>query len=440
MTQYPPTLQINAQRLQNDFNELAEIGATVEGGVSRLALSNEDLEARAWFANKIEEAGLMVRDDDVGNLSGVLYCANPQAKTFLMGSHLDTVQNAGLYDGALGVLVALEIIRTVKDAGIELPVNLEAIDFTDEEGTWQSFFGSLGLTGNLSEKYVNDAEQDNAAFRVALFRAGIRPSEVYRAKRISDDLAGYLELHIEQGERLARTGNQVGIVTGIVGRSTYQFTFHGEATHAATTAHDKRRDALQGAAVFITEMHRMGREDYPDGNVNCGNVLVEPGTFNQIPSKASLQVEMRHPDEAILAEMESRIIRLAHDVARDYRLSVSPTTKLRRKAAQMHPQLINLISELCDSSEVRCMKLNSYAGHDAQMLSEITPSGMIFVPSHGGVSHNPREFTDWEDIFIGANLMLHTMLQWVLQSPPTQQGDEMENVGEVSPYSEGGEI
>jgi N-carbamoyl-L-amino-acid hydrolase len=417
MTQYPSTLQINSKRLLDDFNELADIGATVEGGVSRLALSNEDLEARAWFANKIEESGLMVRDDDVGNLSGVLYCDNMDAKTFLMGSHLDTVQNAGLYDGALGVLTALEIIRTVKDAGLQLPVHLEAIDFTDEEGTWQSFFGSLGLTGNLSEKHVNDAEQDNAAFRVALFRAGIRPSEVHRAKRNSDNLAGYLELHIEQGERLARAGNQIGIVTGIVGRSTYNFVFYGEATHAATTAPDKRRDALQGAAVFITEIHRIAREDYPDGNVNCGNVLVEPGTFNQIPSKASLQVEMRHPDEAILSEMESRIIRLAHDVARDYRLSVAPTTKLRRKAAQMHPQLINLISDLCETSDLRSMRLNSYAGHDAQMLSEITPAGMIFVPSHGGVSHNPREFTDWEDVEAGANLMLHTMLRWVLHSP-----------------------
>lgn len=413
-------LRLNAQRLQDDFNTLAEIGATFEGGISRIALSNEDLEARAWFANRIEESELFVRDDDVGNLSGVLLSKNPNAKTFLMGSHLDTVQNAGLYDGTIGVLVALEILRTVKEAELELPVHLEAINFTDEEGAWLSFFGSLGLTGMLSAKHLSDAEQDNPALRVALFRAGIRPSEVHRAKRNADDLAGYLELHIEQGERLARTGNQIGIVSGIVGRSTYNFVFHGEATHAATTAPEKRRDALHGAAVFINEMHRMGLEDYPDGHVNCGNVHVEPGTFNQIPSKASLRVEMRHPDEAILAEMESRLIRLAQDIARDYRLSVSPSTVLRRKAAQMHPRFIELIGNLCNEEDLRCMKLNSYAGHDAQMISEITPSGMIFVPSHGGVSHNPREFTDWEDILVGGNLMLHTMLRWIeeLSSTP----------------------
>jgi len=404
-------LAINNRRLKDDFNELANIGTTVGGGISRLALSNEDLEGRAWFANRIEEAGLLVRDDEVGNLSGVLPAHQRDARTLLMGSHLDTVLNGGKYDGTIGVLAALECLRTIKEAGLELPVHLEVINFTDEEGTWQSFFGSLGFTGALQAKHLNDAEVDNGAFRAALFRAGIRPSEVHRAKRRPADLVGYLELHIEQSETLALAEKQIGIVTKIVGRSTYNFNFHGEATHAATTSRYKQRDALQGASRFITAMHDMTHADYPEGVVNCGDIHVKPGAYNVVPELASLQVECRHHDESILSEMESRLIRLAQDCAKAHHLTVIVQSVLRRPVAIMNPHMVDTIQAVCDEQQRTQMPIISYAGHDTQILSPFVPSAMIFVPSQGGISHSPREYTEWKDIEAGANVLLHIILK-----------------------------
>lgn len=408
-----PQLTINNDRLKTDFEALSEIGATHGGGISRLALSNEDLEARAWFANRIEEAGLMVRDDEVGNLSGVYYCPTPSAKTFLIGSHLDTVPNGGRYDGALGVLVGLECLRTIKEAHIELPVHLEVIDFTDEEGTWQSFFGSLGLTGMLNDTHWNDTEQDNGAFRVALFRAGIRPNEVHLAQRTTDKISGYLELHIEQSETLVNSDKQIGIVSKIVGRSTYDINFYGEATHAATTNRAKQKDALQAAARFITEMHSLASEKYPQGVFNCGNVIVQPGAYNVVPDLASLRVELRHHEETILAEMDSAIIRLAHEIAKHYRVSVGIDQVLRRDVATMNTDMQAVIEQVCEQQSRTHMPIISYAGHDAQILSQTFPCSMIFVPSQDGISHSPKELTNWIDIEAGANVMLQTILQLI---------------------------
>lgn len=412
----PTSLKIDSQRLRDDFDDLAEIGATLSGGVSRLALSNEDLEARAWFANRIEEAGLFVRDDEVGNLSGVLFSQAADAKTLLIGSHLDTVPNGGHFDGTIGVLAGLECLRTIKESSIDLPFHLEVINFTDEEGSWQSFFGSMGLTGILQETHINDAQQDNAAFRAALFRAGIRPTEVHRAKRQPETIAGYLELHIEQGDRLAQANVTIGVVTGIVGRTTYNITYYGEATHAATTNMVQRRDALQGAAQFITGVHQMIQQHYPGGVVNCGNVNVQPGTFSVVPAQVSLLVECRHPDQTILADMQAHIAQLAKQCAENHRLGVEIQLVLQRPAANMHPALIDIIERVCEAHEQTYMHLVSYAGHDAQILSPFTPSAMIFIPSANGISHNPKEHSEWASVETGATILLQTILQ-LAQTP-----------------------
>lgn len=407
----PLQLKINSERLYADFQELACIGRMVTGGVSRPALSNEHLEARVWFGNLIEDAGLLFRDDEVGNMSGVLVSSNPLARTLLIGSHLDTVPNGGAYDGSVGVLAGLECLRTLREANVDLPFNVEVIDFTDEEGAWQSFLGSMGLAGMLTEAHINDSLEDHAALRAALHRAGIRPRDVYRARRDPDALMAYLELHIEQGERLQNAGCELGIVTRIIGRSTYNFTFYGEATHAATTAMDKRRDALQGAAVFITQMHALTRDEFPGAFVNCGNINVRPGTFNVVPSEASLRVECRHEEEDTLAHFESRMVRLAQECAANYRLTVSSHRVVHRDVALMDAHLMACMEKLCQQSGYTYQHLASFAGHDAQILSKVTPSAMLFVPSRDGISHNPREFTEWHYIEKGTDILLKTILQ-----------------------------
>lgn len=408
-------LKINSERLKADFDTLAEIGATMNGGVSRLALSNEDLEARAWLANQFEDAGLLVKDDDAGNLSGILPCSNPKAKTLLLGGHMDSVPNGGRFDGSLGILGSLECMRTLKEGGVTLPVHLEAINFTDEEGCWQSLFGSRALTGKLNTVYSNDQSADDGPFRAALFRAGIRPNDVHKAKRSPKSIAGYLELHIEQGYRLDELGLDIGVVTGIVGRTTYLLTFHGEAGHSGTTANAKRRNALQGASDYIVSAFDVTRNQFPKGVFNCGNLEVLPGKFNIIPSEARMTMECRHPDETRLLEMESALIRLAQEKAAQLHLTVNIKRIIHMPAASMAPDAIDAIEETCDDLQVSHTQLISYAGHDAQMLSGFTTSGMIFVPSVGGISHSPKEFTEWHHIEKGTNVLLHTILrlaQW----------------------------
>ena len=405
-----PDLKINADRLWDDFQAISDIGATVGGGISRLALSNEDIEARTWFADKIEESGLWLKDDEVGNISGLLFSSNIMAKTLMIGSHLDTVPNGGRYDGTIGVLAGLECLRTIQGAGINLPVHLEIINFTDEEGTWQSLFGSMGIAGSLQATHINDTEKDNSAFRAALFRAGILPGEYRKAQRDPTTIAGFVELHTEQGPYLAADQIPVGLVDRIVGRSTYTLTFYGEAAHAGTTSMESRRDALQGAATFITQIHQTIRTDFPDAMVNCGNIHVEPGAFNVVPAEASLRVEVRHPNDDVLMQMESRLVRLAQDCARNFSLTVNAQRILHRPVAIMHHDILSATKQACEIVDCRYREIVSYAGHDAQVLSNITRSGMIFIPSIDGVSHNPREFTQWEDIVLGTNVLLQTIL------------------------------
>ncbi|MBC8099028.1 MAG: Zn-dependent hydrolase [Armatimonadetes bacterium] len=414
-----PNLTINPDRLWADFEQLAHIGATPEGGVHRLALSNADLQARTWFAGQVDAAGLTLCDDAAGNLSAILPSLNPNAKTLLIGSHLDSVPNGGCYDGSVGVLAALECLRVVQASGVALPVHLEAINFTDQEGCWQGLFGSKALTGKLSPLSLNgdpDQHDDNnqkAAFRAALQRAGIHPSDVQQARRQPASVAGYLELHIEQGARLDRHGAHIGIVTGIVGRSTYEITFLGEASHSGTTAPQDRRDALQAAAHFIQIAHtRFSRNA---GAFNCGNLRVLPGAFNIIPAQAVLTVEVRHPDEAQLRGMEKRLLTLARKCAERYHLTCSTEQMVHMPAAPMSEQFQTWIASACQHLGISdSLPLISYAGHDAQMLSSFTPSGMIFIPSQHGISHNPKEYTEWADVVLGANVLLHTVLRVAL--------------------------
>lgn len=404
-------LHIDSDRLLTDFNELAEIGATVDGGVSRLALSNEDLEARAWLADRFIDAGLGVRDDDAGNLSGVLHSDLPDAKTLLIGSHLDSVPNGGRYDSSVGAIAGLECLRTIREAEIKLPVHVEVIDFTDEEGCWQSLFGSRALTSNLDQTFLSDSDGDYGPFRAALFRAGIRPVDVYKARRDPATVMGYLELDIEQGHRLDREGVDIGVVTGIIGRTTYLLTFHGEASHSGTTAMGERRDALLGASIYVCSAHHFTRDNFPEGVFNCGNLEVSPGAFNIIPSEARLTMECRHPDKAMLEEMEQALIQLAEDEADNHDLTLTVRRATHMPAATLTPQVVDAVEEACEHVEASHQRLISYAGHDAQFMSGFTNTGMIFVPSVGGISHSPKEYTEWRHIVLGTNVLLHTILR-----------------------------
>ncbi len=403
------TLKINSKRMQAHFEELSAIGATPLGGVARPALSREDARARAWLVDLLNSSGFEPCDDAVGNIGGILRCPNPHAKTLLIGSHLDTNLNGGRYDGSVGIVAGLECMLTLREAGITLPFHVELIDFTDEEGSWQSLFGSMGLTGRLRDEHVNDAKQDNAAFRAALLRLGILAEQIHEARRDPNTLLGYLELHIEQGDHLDRTGTQIGIVTRVIGRSSFRVTFHGEAVHAATNC-NRKRDALQGAVRFLTGLYDLPSR-VPGGMINCGSVDVAPGMTTIVPETVTLHMEVRHPDPERLAQMEQRVRELAQQSAAGYQLGVEVERTLHREVAHMDRRLVEVVAEVCADQGLSYTHMFSNAGHDAQIMAAFTPSALIFIPCKDGISMNPREYTDWENVENGAKVLLHTILR-----------------------------
>ena len=409
-------MKINADRLKNDFEAISKIGLNADRGITRSALSREDLEARAWFADQIEAAGLLIHDDDAGNLSGILRSDHLDARTLLIGSHLDTVPNAGRFDGVLGVLAGLECLRTLKEAGTKLPQHLEIIDFTDDEGTWQPMFGSLSLTGHLPKNVLNPADPAKSAFRAALRRAGINPDDVRRAVRNPKSLAGYIELHVEQGARLEQSNTDIGVVTSIVGRTACMLTFHGQAGHSGTASMRERRDALQGACWFVTRAHEQVREKYPDGAFNCGNLEVIPGSTTIIPHKVCLTTEFRNPDETTLARMHETLHDLAYECADTYHLTVDIQPMNQIAAAVMAFSVIEAIEKASDQVGASHKRLASYASHNAQVMSTFTPSGMLFIPSVNGTSHHPAELSRWDDVINGTNVLLHAILNLALDN------------------------
>lgn len=406
-----PTLQVDANRLLQDLDELARIGRTPTGGVSRPALSPADVDGRAWFRQRVEAAGLVFRLDGAGNVSAVLAAERPNAPTLVAGSHLDTVPNGGCFDGALGTLAALEALRTIKEAGIRPPVHLEAIAFTDEEGNLVGLLGSQALTGQLAPGDLEKPRGGRDALERGLARLGLTRESVLAAQRPAEDLLAFVEVHIEQGTRLEETGVDIGAVTGIVGIRSYWLRFVGQAAHAGTQPMDRRADALLGTAVFVQRAHELVMAHFSPGVVNCGEVQVTPGAFNIVPAEARLALEFRHGTEAQLDEMEHALLGLARSVAADHELALQTERSSGCVATPLDESVIAAIESAADNLDLSHTRLLSFAGHDTQAMQAVTPSGLIFVPSVDGVSHHPDEFTRDEDVVNGANVLLQALLK-----------------------------
>lgn len=404
-------LRINAERLLADLAALAEIGKTPDGGVHRPALSEPDLEARQWFLTRAREARLDAREDGIGNVSAVLATSSPEAQTVMCGSHLDTVPYGGRFDGALGVVAALETLRAVRDSGLRLPCHLEAISFTDEEGTWGGLLGSMGLAGRLTEKVFDHPRRGKEAFAERLAAAGLTREGALSARREPAAIKAWVEVHIEQGARLEEAGVPIGIVTGIVGIASYWLTFQGRADHAGTTPMDRRLDAMRGVAEFVRQSRALVTNRFEGGVVNCGIVEVKPGAFNIVPERARLALEFRHHDTGTMEAMREALLNLALHVAELEGLGLEIEQTDYHEPAPTHRGVISAVEEACDALGLRHMRLASYAGHDTQVMAEITKAGMFFVPSVGGASHSPRELTHEEDCINAGNVLLHTVLR-----------------------------
>ncbi len=401
-------IRINPDRMLAAFNELASIGATKEGGVHRPTFSEAHLAARRWFKAEVERSELEFHLDGAGNHSAAW---GSQDQTLLIGSPVDSVPNGGRFDGALGVMAALEVLRTVKENGIPLKLRLEAIDFTDEEGTLVGLLGSAALTGQLHPELLQNPRGGRDNLLEGMQRAALTEEGIFSAARSKESIAGYLELHIEQGKRLERAGINIGIVSAIVGISSYQLSFIGRADHAGTTAIQDRLDASLGASAFTLAARELVMKDFPNCVVNIGNMDFTPGAFNIVPAQVDVSLEFRAANVPEFDRLDSALLSLARLEANRFGLDLKIDFRGWHSPTPMSDLVQHTFADSCSTLGLTHTSLVSGAGHDGQSFAGICPMGMIFVPSVNGTSHSPYEFTKWEDCVNGANVLLHAVLR-----------------------------
>jgi N-carbamoyl-L-amino-acid hydrolase len=334
----------------------------------------------------------------------------------LIGSHLDTVPNGGAYDGALGVVAALEVLRVMSEQKQSLPFHLEAIAFTDEEGRFGDFFGSRAVAGLHTPQTVaaflaRAAEFSDDLSQMRLCVPGhLAEQSIGLAARPPESLAGFLELHTEQGPLLEHHALPIGVVNTIFGRRTFRLVFQGRPDHAGTTPIYFRADALVAAAQLVVEVRNYVGHLHPEAVITCGDLQVRPGVFNVVPKEAVLLVEFRAAGEATLDDVEQMLKEVARRCTRPDGLSVALEAVHRQSPVALHAGLQAAIREAAATLGLEWMELSSGAGHDAQIMASITPTGLVFVPSAGGRSHTPDEFTAPDDLVAGAETLLQTVL------------------------------
>ena len=402
-------IKINEGRLLDDLRELGRIGASAEGGVNRPALTRADIEARAWYQRAIAEAGLDYASDGAGNQSAILFSDPPSPKRILAGSHLDSVPNGGRYDGALGVLAALEALRTLRENAVTPSVTLEAVNFTDEEGAIMGLMGSRALSGQLAAEDFERSKLEAPALERRLSAVGISPETMIAAGR--DDVLAWVELHIEQGTRLESSGVDIGVVDAVVGIRSLRVTLTGEAAHAGTKPMSQRRDALWGAARFVLRARQGIIDRHTPGVCNVGMIRAKPGAFNIVPAQVNFALEFRHGSDAAMDAMQADLFALLEECAAEFDLNVAVEEAPPVVPAVMSESVMRAIERAADRLSLSHRRMLSFAGHDTQNMARIAPSAMTFVPSVNGVSHNPREYTSDADCIKGANLMLYTLLE-----------------------------
>ena len=402
-------LKINENRLLEDLRELSLIGATAAGGVSRPALTVHDIEARQWYRSKIAAAGLDYALDGAGNQSAILRSDPPSDKRILAGSHLDSVPDGGRYDGALGLLVAFEALRTIKDNGIRPALTLEAVNFTDEEGAIMGLMGSRALVGQLEAVDLERSKIAPDELTKRLDAAGITRESMLGARR--DDVLAWIELHIEQGTRLEDENIDIGVVDAIVGIRSLKLSLYGEAAHAGAKPMRQRRDALWGAAAFVLRARQHIMDNYTPGVCNIGMIGAEPGAFNIVPAQVDMALEFRHGSLKEMAAMGDDLLDLLEECAREFDLRASFEETPAVHPARMSETVMSAIERAAAALGLSHRRMLSFAGHDTQSMAQICPAAMFFVPSARGISHNPAEFTSAADCVNGANLMLHTLLE-----------------------------
>jgi N-carbamoyl-L-amino-acid hydrolase len=407
------TFCINAKRLQHRLNSLGEVGALEGGGVSRLALTDSDKKGRDLVVSWMKELGLKVSIDPIGNVIATLK-GKEDLPSIMMGSHIDTVSTGGLYDGNLGVLAGLEVIETLIDNNITPNHPVAVGFFTNEEGSRfaPDMMGSAVFTQTLAlESALQTIGIDGVSVTEELQRIGYQGAAEF--PDIKNDIATYIELHIEQGPVLDEQNIEIGVVEGVQGISWQEFKLTGTSNHAGTTPMQYRQDAGLVAAKICSFVNELALSMAPNQLATVGALELKPNLINVIANVASFTVDLRNPNEAELQKAEAALDKYIDEQVKAHGLKVERKVLARFQPVHFHSEVINTIEKMAVNNQLTTKRLFSGAGHDAQMFAPHCPTAMIFVPSEKGISHNINEYTRPEQITNGANVLLQTVLQFI---------------------------
>ncbi len=401
-------VRADATRISNRVNELSQFGALPNGGVNRVAFSEADIAGRNFVMVLFKQAGLEVTIDPAGNIIGRREGSDPGMAPICFGSHIDSVPSGGNYDGVAGVLSGLECIELLNENKIVTLHPLELIVFTDEEG---GLIGSMSMNGTITDKDLDRISNSGKIIRQGIKDIGGNPDMIKEVIREKGDIAAFLELHIEQGAILYNEDLELGIVEGIVGIETWAVTIEGKANHAGTTPMNLRKDALVGASKLIIAVNNIA-SSIPGRQVGTvGKISVEPGASNVVPGKVSLTIELRDLSNDKIHEIFDIIVKEMKIIEEESGLRISYVKDHTNISALMDDRIKSLLEESAIELGLKHKMMPSGAGHDAQAMAKIAPTGMLFVPSRDGISHSPLEYTSTDDIAAGASVMYHTILK-----------------------------
>lgn len=400
-------LRVNGERLMQHIKGLAEFGTNPQGGVSRVAYSDADKQGREYVMGLMKDARLDVTIDAAGNIIGRRPGSVNKLPPLILGSHIDTVPEGGNYDGVVGSMGAIEVAQVLGENKITLRHPLEVVIFQNEEG---GLIGSRAISGDLTEKELDLVSRSGKTIREGIKFIGGDPTKLREVVR--QNMGAYLELHIEQGNILETEKINIGVVEGIVGINWWDVTIEGFANHAGTTAMNNRQDALLAAAKFIQAVNQIVTS-VPGRQVGTvGRISALPGAPNVIPGKVVLSLELRDLDAAKIKMLYEKIYAEAQKIANDSKTKFEFKEINVNTPAPTNQFMRSHITEAARALSLSTKLMPSGAGHDAQDMTRLGAVGMIFVPSVGGISHSPREFSHPEDIINGANVLLHASLRF----------------------------
>ncbi|UCC84305.1 MAG: Zn-dependent hydrolase [Gemmatimonadota bacterium] len=401
-------LRVDPERIERRIHELSEFGRNPDGSNGRVAFSDADVQGREYIMSLMRQAGLAVRVDAAGNIIGRREGLDPEGPSIMFGSHIDAVPHGGNYDGDLGVLAAIECAQVLHENGVTTRHPLEVIVFIDEEG---GLTGSRAVIGTLTPDALEVVTHSGKTIGEGIRFLGGDPDRLDEARRREGELKAFLELHIEQGGSLESQGIQIGVVEGIVGIEHWKVTIDGMANHAGTTPMDQRHDALLAAARLVIAVNEVvtGRPGRHVGTV--GQIRAEPGAPNVIPGRVAMTIELRDLSAETIFSLAADIREEGERIAGESATQIS-FSHLEGGAvpAPTDPRIRGVIAKAAERLGLSYQHMPSGAGHDAQDMARIAPTGMIFVPSVGGISHSPNEYTRPEDMANGANVLLQTIL------------------------------